>query len=187
MALTTARHYWQHPYLAGLRITVVTLLVVLTGILLSNQGSSSLGFPTEVPPDRAQYSLMLLPAACFQTGDSRFAKEVEKALRAGSAEAFFTGQIHGWTNYIVMFLFYLVAVAVSLGRVVRRGMGHQGKRKRFIHWLKRIVRFLFRVKKVFYAVFGLYLLAGIALSAWTVAIAAMYVFRLRRWVDLSGW
>jgi hypothetical protein len=46
---------------------------------------------------------------------------------------------------------------------------------------------LFRIKRFFYMLFGVYLLAGIALSSWTVAIAAMYVFRLRRWVDGSGW
>jgi len=187
MAVTTARHYWQHPYVGVLRITVTTLVFVITGSLLSNQGSGSLGFPTEVPPLTEQYSLMLLPAACFQTGDFMLDNEVKKAFKSGSADAFFTGQIHGWTNYIIMFMFYIIAVGVSLGRVIRRGMGHNGKRKKFIAWLKRVFPFLFRIKRFFYAIFGLYLLAGIALSAWTVAIAAMYVFRLRRWVDLSQW
>jgi hypothetical protein len=187
MAVTTARHYWQHPYVGVLRITVTTLVFVITGVLLSNQGSGSLGFPTEVPPHTDQYSPMLLPAACFQTGDFTFDEEVEKALKAGSAKAFFTGQIHGWTNYLIMFLFYLIAVGVSLGRVVRRGTGHNGKRNRFLAWLKQAFPLLFRIKRFFYAIFGLYLLAGIALSGWTVANAAIYVFRLRWWVDKSEW
>lgn len=187
MAVTVARHYWQHPYLGVLRITVTTLVFVITGSLLSNQGSGSLGFPTQVPPITEQYSLMLLPAACFQTGDFMLDNEVKKAFKSGSAEAFFTGQIHGWTNYLIMFMFYIIAVCVSLGRVIRRGMGHNGKRKKFMAWLNRVVPFFFRIKRFFYAIFGLYLVAGIAISAWTVAIAAMYVFRLRRWVDLSQW
>ncbi|KAK4034175.1 hypothetical protein C8A01DRAFT_39347 [Parachaetomium inaequale] len=187
MAVTTARHYWQHPYVGVLRITVTTLVFVITGVLLSNQGSGSLGFPTEVPPHTDQYSPMLLPAACFQTGDFVFDQEVKKALKAGSAKAFFTGQIHGWTNYLIMFLFYLIAVGVSLGRVIRRGMGHNGRRKRFLAWLKQLFPLLFRIKRFFYAIFGLYLLAGIALSGWTVANAAIYIYRLRWWVDKSEW
>ena len=68
MAVTVARHYWQHPYVGLLRLTVTTLVFVITGVLLSNQGSGSLEFPTQIPPDTDQYSPMLLPAACFQTG-----------------------------------------------------------------------------------------------------------------------
>jgi hypothetical protein len=187
MAVTVARHYWQHPYVGVLRITVTTLVFVITGVLLSNQGSGSLGFPTEIPSHTDQYSPMLLPAACFQTGDFTFDEEIKKAAKAGSATAFFTGQIHGWTNYLIMFLFYLIAVGVSLGRVIRRGMGRNGRRKRFVAALKKVFPFLFRIKRFFYAIFGLYLLAGIALSGWTVANAAVYVLRLRWWVDRSGW
>lgn len=187
MAVTVARHYWQHPYVGVLRITVTTLVFVITGVLLSNQGSGSLGFPTEIPSYTDQYSPMLLPAACFQTGDYTFDKEIKKAVKAGSATAFFTGQIHGWTNYLIMFLFYLIAVGVSLGRVIRRGMGRNGRRKRFVAGLKKVFPFLFVIKRFFYAIFGLYLLAGIALSSWTVANAAIYVLRLRSWVDRSGW
>jgi hypothetical protein len=187
MAITISRHYWQHPYVGVLRITVTTLVFVITGVLLSNQGSGSMGFPTEVPLFTEQYSLMLMPAACFQTGGFLLDEEVKKAFKSGSVRAFFKGQIHGWPNYIIMFMFYLIAVAVSLGRVVRRGMGHDGKRKRFVGRLKQACPILFRIKRVFYFLFGLYLVAGIALSSWTVAIAAMYVFKLRRWVDSSGW
>ncbi|KAH6651354.1 hypothetical protein F5144DRAFT_589589 [Chaetomium tenue] len=187
MAVTVARHYWQHPYVGVLRITVTTLVFVITGVLLSNQGSGSLGFPTEIPSYTDQYSPMLLPAACFQTGDYTFDQEIKKAVKAGSATAFFTGQIHGWTNYLIMFLFYLIAVGVSLGRVIRRGMGRNGRRKKFVAGLKKMFPFLFVIKRFFYVIFGLYLLAGIALCGWTIANAAVYVLHLRSWVDKSGW
>ncbi|KAK4234416.1 hypothetical protein C8A03DRAFT_37805, partial [Achaetomium macrosporum] len=187
MAITVARHYWKHPFVGVLRIAVTSLLFVITGVLLANRDSESNRFPTEVPDDKDKYSLMLLPASCFQGGHLTLADEVEKTLKVGSAKAFFSGQLHGWPNYVIMFLFYLIAVAMSLGRIIRRGTGRDGKRKKFIHWLKRVFPFFFRIKRFFYFLFGCYLLAGIAISTWTVATAAIYVFQLRWWVNNSGW
>ena len=187
MAVTVSRHYWEHPSVGVLRIIVTTLLFVLTGVILSNQGSGSLGFPTEVPDETQKYSLMLLPAACFQAGDYLFSHEIANALTSGSLANFFKGQVHGWTNYLIMFLFYIIAVCISVGRVVRRGLGKNGKRQKFAAWLERAVPFVFRIRRFLYALFGLYLFAGIALSASTVVMSGLYVFKLRRWVDLSGW
>jgi hypothetical protein len=187
MAITVARHYWKHPFVGVLRIAVTSLLFIITGVLLANRDSEANRFPTRVPDDTEQYSLMLLPASCFQGGHLTFADEVQKTLKVGSAEAFFTGQLHGWPNYVIMFLFYMIAVAMSLGRIIRRGRGRDGKRKGFIHWLKRIFPFFFRIKRVFYLLFGCYLLAGIGVATWTVAAAAFYVFQLRWWVNNSGW
>lgn len=187
MAVTVARNYWEHPYVAVLRIAVTTLVYIITGVLLSYQGSGSLGFPTEVPHHTHTYSLMLLPAACFQSGEFLFGAELEKALTAGSLRAFLADQIHGWTNYILMSLFYIIAIFVSLGRVVCRGMDQGGKRQRFVAWLERTFPLLCWLKRFFYSLFGLYLFAGIAISSWTVGGASIYVFRLRRWVDKSGW
>ncbi|KAK4107903.1 hypothetical protein N656DRAFT_462551 [Canariomyces notabilis] len=187
MAVTVSKHYWKHPYVGILRIIVTTLVYVITGVLLSNQGDGSLGFPTQVPPMTDQYNLMLLPAACFQSGEFLFGSEIKNALEAGSFQAFFTGQIHGWTNFLIMFLFFIIAVLVSLGRVIRRGTGHNGRRKRFIARVGKTLPFLFKAKRFFYFLFGLYLLAGIGISAWTVIDSALYVFELRRWVDHSVW
>lgn len=187
MAVTVSRNYWEQPFVSALRIAVTTLVYVITGILLSNQGSGSLNFPTEVPPSAATYSPILLPAACFQSGDFRFGNEIEKALRTGSLAEFFGGQIHGWTNYLIMFLFYIVAVLVSLGRLIRRGRAKEGKRKWFIEKLEKMFPPLFRAKRFFYALFSLYLIVGFTVSLWTVVAAGLYVFQLRRWVDESGW
>jgi hypothetical protein len=186
LAVTISRHYWQHPYVGVLRITVTTLVFVLTGVILSNQGSGSRGFPTEVPLDSDAYSPMLLPAACFQSGDLLLDQEIEKAFKAGSVESFFGGQIHGWTQYLIMFLFYIIAVFISLGRVIRRGKEGE-KRKKFISKVARTCSWFYWAGPFFKTLFGLYLLTGIALSTWTVTIATIYVFRLRWWVDRSGW
>ena len=188
MAVTVAREYWKHPYVGALRITVTTLVYVITGILLANQGSDSWYFPTEVPKLTYKDSFLLFPAACFQTGDSHLGTEVKNSLGGGkSFEEFFTGQMHGWAEYLVMFLFYMIAVLVSLGRMIRRGLHYDGKRKRLVDRLRKIFPRLFRMKRVFYVFFGFYLVLGIAVCAWTVGSAGMYIFRLRLWMDMSGW
>lgn len=187
MAVTVSRHYWEHFYVGALRIIVITLVYIITSVLLSNQGSTSLGFPTEVPLPTETYSLMLLPAACFQSGRSSFRAEFEKAVHAGSLRAFFGGQIHGWTNFLVMFLFYLIAIFISLGRLIRRGTDPNGRRYKFVKALENTFPPLFRAKRFLYVLFGLYLAAGIGISCWTVVTAGLYVFELRRWVDGSGW
>ena len=52
MSVTIAKHYWQHPYVAALRIAITTLVYIITGVIMSNQNSSSNKFPTQVPsPD----------------------------------------------------------------------------------------------------------------------------------------
>lgn len=187
MSVTVARHYWDHPFLGALRFLVTTMVFVLTGILISNQGSSSLGFPTEIPSRDEEYSLMLLPAACFQTSSFQLGSELSRSFRVGSFQAFFTGQFHGWANYVLMMIFYFISVAVTVGREVRRGLEHDGKRKRFVNGMQEKLPFLFKIKKVWYVMFAVYMVAGIGISSWTVAIAARYVYELRDWLDKSGW
>ena len=61
MAVTIGKHYWEHPFLASLRVVITTAVFVATGVFLSNQGmaaGSQLGFPTEVdytPPGATVY------------------------------------------------------------------------------------------------------------------------------------
>lgn len=186
LAVTVSRHYWQHPYVGVLRVTVTTLVFVVTGIILSNQGSGSRGFPTKVPLDTETYSPMLLPAACFQSGDLLLEGEIELAFKAGSVESFLGGQIHGWTQYLIMFIFYILAVLASLGRTVRRGK-EGGARKRLTRWWAAAFPALHWAAPLFKIFFGMYLVIGIALSMWTIAIAAVHVLRLRWWVDRSDW
>ncbi|KAK0673133.1 hypothetical protein QBC41DRAFT_343212 [Cercophora samala] len=187
MAVTVSSNYWEHRFVGGLRLVVTSLVYVITGILLSNRGEPDLGFPTQVPASNETHSFMLLPAACFQTDGIRLGTELDKSFKVGSANEFFNGQVHGWTQFIIMFLFYFLAAVVSVGRLVRRGQDHNGRRTKFIAWFKRNLKPLFRWKRFFYIFFGLYLIAGIAVSSWTVVTSALYVFALRRWVHGSGW
>ncbi|KAK0629273.1 hypothetical protein B0T17DRAFT_505855 [Bombardia bombarda] len=184
-AVTIARHYWNHPYVAILRIVVTALVYTVTGILLSNQGVGSFGFPTEVPAATDTFSVILLPAACFQSSSAQFASSLQHTFQ-GSAADFFKAQIPGWTQYLVMFLFYVVAVFVSVGRFVRRGTGHDGRRKKAVSWMRRSCGFMFN-KRILHAFFGLYLVAGLGIAGWTIVSSTLYIVGLRAWVDGSGW
>ncbi|KAM7190804.1 hypothetical protein V8F20_009600 [Naviculisporaceae sp. PSN 640] len=187
MAVTIAKHYWQHPYIAALRIAITSLVYLITGLILSNQNSSGVNFPTKVPDLNDKYSTMLLPAACFQSGEAGLAQDIQNAFNAKDVNTFFSNQIPGFTQYLVMCMFYIVAVFVSTGRFIRRGADHNGKRKRFLEWFKRRFSLLFRARRFFYLLFAIYLMAGVGIAAWTVQAAFRYIYDLRYWVRHSDW
>ncbi|KAK3381073.1 hypothetical protein B0H63DRAFT_196098 [Podospora didyma] len=184
MAVTVSRHYWEHVYVGFLRVAVTALVYLVTGVLLSNQGGGN-AFPTEVPPASAQYSEILMPAACFQNAKFSFGDNFKGSF--ASSNDFFRARIPGWTQFLVMFIFYALAVLINLGRLIRRGTGHNGKRRKFVNWLKTYFAILFRAKRLLYILFSFYLFAGIGIASWTVATSAMYVLELRSWVDKSIW
>ncbi|KAM7220398.1 hypothetical protein V8F06_004177 [Rhypophila decipiens] len=187
MAVTIAKHYWQHPYIAALRIGITALVYFITGLILSNQNSSGVNFPTRVPRPGDQYSTMLLSAACFQSGQAGLARDIQNAFNAKDVSTFFTSQIPGFTQYLVMCMFYIIAVMVSVGRFVRRGADHDGRRKRFLEWFKRKFSILFRARRFFYLLFAIYLCGGVAIASWTVQGSFRYIYDLREWVRNSAW
>ena len=187
MSVTIAKHYWQHPYVAALRIAITTLVYIITGIILSNQNSNSNDFPTRVPSQDDVFNPMLLPAACFQSAGSGLTSDIQNAFHSDSAQGFFTKQIPGFTEYLVMAMFYILAVIISIGRFIRRGTDHDGKRNRFVKMLKRNLGLLFRAKRFFYLLFAVYLIAGIAIACWTVQGSFRYIYDLRIWVGQSKW
>ncbi|KAM7199960.1 hypothetical protein V8F33_004134 [Rhypophila sp. PSN 637] len=187
MAVTIAKHYWQHPYIAALRIGITALVYLITGLILSNQNSSGVNFPTRVPSPGDQYSTMLLSAACFQSGQAGLTRDIQNAFNAKDVSTFFSNQIPGFTQYLVMCMFYIIAVIVSIGRFVRRGADHDGRRKRFLEWFKRTFSILFRARRFFYLVFAIYLCAGVAIASWTVQGSFRYIYDLREWVRNSIW
>lgn len=187
MAVTIAKHYWQHPYIAALRIAITALVYLITGLILSNQNSSGVNFPTKVPDPTDQYSTMLLSAACFQSGEAGLTRDIRNAFNAQDVNTFFNNQIPGFTQYLVMCMFYIVAVFVSVGRFVRRGADHDGRRKRFLERFKRRFSLLFRARRFFYLLFAIYLIAGVGIASWTVQGAFRYIYDLRYWVRHSIW
>ncbi|KAM7189445.1 hypothetical protein V8F33_010028 [Rhypophila sp. PSN 637] len=171
MAVTIAKHYWQHPYIAALRIGITALVYLITGLILSNQNSSGVNFPTRVPSPGDQYSTMLLRAACFQYGQAGLTRDIQNAFNAKDVSTFFGNQIPGFTQYLVMCMFYIIA----------------GLRKRFLEWFKRTFSIFFRARRFFYLLFAIYLCAGVAIASWTVQGSFRYIYDLREWVRNSIW
>ena len=186
LAITVARHYWEYQFLTLVRIAIVFAVYLVTGILLSTQGSAPVGgFPTKVPAPTDTYSAMLLPAACFQSGASQFSNTVRESFTKGT---FFDNHINGWTQYLCMALFYFTALLVSIGGLIRKGMHREASlQKRIVVWTKQKMPLLYRPKRFYDYLFGVYLTAGIALACWTIISSGLYILDLRRWVDGSGW
>lgn len=181
-AVTVARNYWRHPPVALLRIVVTVGVYLATGLLLSNQGAVAAGFPTEVPPANATDSLMILSAACFQTDASHLATTIAHslsgtdALRDALVDSDPGNKIHGWNHYLAMLFFFALTILVEFGRFVQRAMPTLPS-----------FRPAARIVRVLDGVFAVYLLAGMAISWWTVVDSAAYMSRLRGWVHGSGW
>lgn len=129
VAVTVARNYWDNPLPSLVRIAVTAVLYIVTGVLLSNQGTESKSFPTVVPPGSEKYSDLFLPAACFQTGQSGLSTSVKEF--ASSGFGFLNGsRIPGFPQYVIMFLCYGVAVVVRLVSFVKSGKDEEkGYRK----------------------------------------------------------
>ncbi len=190
MAVTISRHYWEHPFVAIIRVVITAGVYLATGIMLSNQGAGGNGFPTEIPQANTTDSLLFLQAACFQTDASHFTQSLDQSLSSleNIKEAFLDGdRIHGWNMYLAMLLFYALALVVGLGRFIQHGGRKEGRRARIGLWARRTCAPLFRATFLFHLVFALYLAGGIAIASWTVVGSAFYISGLRQWVSTSGW
>ncbi|KAJ4384395.1 hypothetical protein N0V85_008342 [Neurospora sp. IMI 360204] len=190
LTLLVSKHYWEHPWVAAIRTVATALLYLATGILLSTQAApgSELAFPTQVPNDNEKWSTLLLPAACFKGSAAQFGNTLEQSFHG--AGLFKVGDhITGWTPFVILVLFYVLANIVTLGRVVRAGRENGGKREKFCKWLVKLIgqKKLKWVHRIGGQVYGVYLLAGLAISGYTMASASEYIEMLRRWVDRSGW
>lgn len=127
MAVTIVRNYWQYPWLGLLRAICISGVFIFTSVLFVHQNAEqSLQFPTDVPPANETTSLMFMPAACFQSGDSPAGKTIKESTR--TAEQFGHvlmhsdpgNRIHG-NLYIITLIFFMAALLVGCFRFVRRG------------------------------------------------------------------
>ncbi|KAK0641829.1 hypothetical protein B0T16DRAFT_461858 [Cercophora newfieldiana] len=205
MSITIVRNYWQWPWLGILRTLICTGVFIVTGILLANQNSASdFPFPSVIPAASNDTDMILMPAACFQQGNSQLLGTLKDSLGEKAAEAILFStpgnRIPGWNNYLIILLLYLCAGFVDILRTIRRGAlsNPNGKRGRFVAWLKSLGRSskdrdpnpprrsTWRGTLVF-SCFCAYLLGGIGVSCWTVFQSANYIFSLRSWAKASGW
>ena len=208
MSITIVRNYWRYPWLGILRTLICTGVFIVTGILLANQNSDSVTFPSQVPMANETSSFILLPAACFQKGNSQLLGTLKASLSPEKAlDAFFNNtpgnRIPGWSNYLMILLLYLVAGFVDILRWFRRGAQSDpnGRRARILVFFhcssaqrhsrrqqkKSDKKPFFSLGNLVFTLFSMYLLAGIGVSCWTVVTSATYIWNLRSWAKGSGW
>ncbi|KAM7187724.1 hypothetical protein V8F20_010861 [Naviculisporaceae sp. PSN 640] len=144
LSVTIVRNYWRWGFLSGARVIVCTGVFIVTGILLANQNNGYTDerqFPAQVPPHDANYSSILLPAACFQQGNSQLLNTLHDSVGEHASDAFLRSQpgnsIPGWNCYLTTLLFYILAGFVDMLRAFRRGAQSKpnGRRARIVTWL----------------------------------------------------
>ncbi|KAM5355040.1 hypothetical protein ACJ41O_001686 [Fusarium nematophilum] len=159
MAITVVRDYWEFAWLAVLRVICKTGVFLVTGLLLSNQ-NANLGevFPTKIPQHDDTRSPLFLAAACFQSNETQLQKTLEKSLSAdGAKDAFLFSspgnRIEGWNKFLIILLWYTVAVVMEIAMFIRRGnrRDYNGIRKRMINafWRVSVRTFKRTTEKVF--------------------------------------
>ncbi|KAH8885927.1 hypothetical protein GQ53DRAFT_828629 [Thozetella sp. PMI_491] len=186
MSITITRNYWVYPWLGLVRLIVCLGIFVVTGILLANQNApSDRPFPSFIPAANVSDSQILLPAACFQAGNSQLLSTLDSSFGKNSANAFLFSQpgnrIPGWNNYLFILLWYCVAFIADVIRFFRRGMVHE------LEPQASKQQACFNLRCFMTWVLSLYLLGGIGISAWTVYQSATYITGLRTWARHSGW
>ncbi|KAI1104821.1 hypothetical protein F4804DRAFT_173116 [Jackrogersella minutella] len=195
ISVTIVRNYWKFPWLAFLRVVSITFVFIVTGLLMTNQNADTdLPFPTGVPNANETDSPIFLAAACFQT-DGHTVSNTFKELTS-NAQTFFkdniadstpNNKIQGWNLYILTLLFYGAATIAELIRFFRRGTSRPGLRAKVAHQFRRCCGLGTPLRKIVESVFLFYLAAGVGLSCAVTIISTSYIFRLRQWVDKSGW
>ncbi|KAI1078572.1 hypothetical protein F5B20DRAFT_582202 [Whalleya microplaca] len=194
MSVTIVRNYWKYPLVAIIRVLCISGVFIVTGLLMTNQNADvDTPFPTGVPAARAD-SLILLPAACFQSERNKATDTFKEST--SSAKSFFISTIakstprnliQGWNWYVIILLFYGAAIIAEIVRVFRRGASRPGWRGRVGKKVRHCIGLATPLRKVIQNLFLIYLLAGVGISCAASIISARYIFDLRSWVDESGW
>ncbi|KAH7141119.1 hypothetical protein EDB81DRAFT_654489 [Dactylonectria macrodidyma] len=197
MAITVVRDYWEYLWLAVLRVICMTGVFLVTGLLLSNQNAAMDDvFPTKIPQHDDTTSPLFLAAACFQSNGTQLGETLGTSFSPGKVKDSFVfsnpgNRIEGWNKYLIILLWYTVAVTMELAMLIRRGSrrDRNGRRKRMVKafWRVAVRRVIRHLKWVGHYVLTIYYLGGIGICMWTVVESGKYVSGLRDWVQGSGW
>ncbi|KAI2468850.1 hypothetical protein F4781DRAFT_247985 [Annulohypoxylon bovei var. microspora] len=195
ISVTIVRNYWKFPWLASLRVIAITFVFIVTGLLMTNQNANTdVPFPTGIPNANETDSSLLLAAACFQTNEHTVSDTFREVT--SSANTFFKdnialstprNKIQGWNLYIITLLFYGAATIAEFIKFFRRGKSRPGMRANLAKQFRRCCGVGTPLRMIVQNVFLFYLVAGVGLSCATTIISTQYIFKLRGWVDKSGW
>ncbi|ROV95692.1 hypothetical protein VMCG_07543 [Cytospora schulzeri] len=210
MSITIVRNYYKSLWQSILRVVIIAGVVLVTGIILSNQdANTAIQFPTTPPPrNETNMGLMFLPAACFQGQDTHLldtfkdsfngTDNLERSMLFSTAGR--GNHIQGWNEYIIMLAWYLVSLLVMLIRRfyhVQRDFG-------FVAAIGRtFIPCCFRSRRpnknreeedsettshiVFRWIHTVYMLIGVAIGSAIVVTSADFIMKLRAWAKQSGW
>ncbi|KAM7188653.1 hypothetical protein V8F33_010518 [Rhypophila sp. PSN 637] len=199
MSVTIVRNYWKWPWLGLIRVLVCSGVFIVTGILLANQNNPSNDearrFPAAVPHLNETIDTILLPAACFEKGNSQLWKNLDTSFGDNARDSILYNKPGT----------FVLAGLIDAARFVRRGVQSKpgGKRARLVQRLSGKLKSLAerqsrqqRQQKnpqafeqqqqqkqakprnerpiasrgtVVFLLFCLYLCTGIGVSCWTVA------------------
>jgi len=205
LAVAAVRQYWRHKLLAFIRVVCVGLFLLMTTMFIMNQNAHDNGikFPTTLSRVETQDELMFLPAACFQSSDNAVISTLQASTE--SVDAFVTSiknstpgwnVIQGWPCYVIMMLYYGLALIAAIGRVIlwcfKKGCRalrtkiesvaeRPGSSGTFVRKSIHVVRI---AQRCYYCVF---LGVGIAVAVYTTKETATYIYQLRDWAHKSGW
>lgn len=202
--MSIVRNYWRNIWQSTLRVILISGIVLVTGLVLSNQDADTeIKFPTAIPPLNATNNgLLLLCAACYQA-DAHMAKTLKESF-SGVEELGISvlndspnNHITGWGFYLLMLIWYLLSLLVTYVR-------------RFYHIFKNygvwaaIGRAFIPIccsswvpeeendtddkrHKLFKWLHTIYMLCGVGLGSATAIKSANFIMKLRSWVQNSGW
>ncbi|KAI1802717.1 hypothetical protein F4811DRAFT_554557 [Daldinia bambusicola] len=195
VSVTIVRNYWKFPFLALLRVIIITSVFTVTGLLMTNQNSNAImAFPTSIPDATETQSFLFLPAACFQAGENTALETFNEVT--SSARTFFKdnlarstprNKVQGWNLYIITMLFYGAAIIAEVVRFIRRGKTKPGWRSHVGSQFRKCRGLGTLARRLMQYIYSGYLVLGWILSCAVAIISTRYIFQLREWVDRSGW
>ncbi|CCF33512.1 hypothetical protein CH063_00986 [Colletotrichum higginsianum] len=197
MSVVISRNYWKSPLVAIVRVILITSVFILTGFVLSSQKSN---FPMKVPEDGDPDVALLLRAACYQ--DERGMEMLRNKLvdsfkdPEAAKQAFVFSNpgnfIHGWNLYLAILVWYAVTILAEFGRWFYRARERRKQKKlqvmetrgKLLRGLEDRTSFL---GKIFYWIYGFYVMGGLVICGITVVVCAIQIMKLRKWAKRSTW
>ncbi|KAF7513525.1 hypothetical protein GJ744_008819 [Endocarpon pusillum] len=192
ISITVVSQYWKHKMVAAFRIALITGLYIVTALLLSNQNASEeLVWPTETPRQNETDTLLVLPAACFQSEKGNTGKTFgdtfsdadhlgNMAIRKSTPSK---SRIVGWNFFILMILWY---GAVIIAEVWRFWLSWYLRRKvhnrfpKLTAWIRTTDKWIKRF-------FWVYQFAGTSFCIVAITKTFLYIWSLRSWMNNSPW
>ncbi|KAG4026892.1 hypothetical protein MFRU_035g00440 [Monilinia fructicola] len=174
LSMIIVSDYWKGRSIALLRTSLIIILYIFTGVILANQntksGPNTVLWPSGVPNRNETNSTMILPAACFLSGDFSFADTLnstfasEKSLETAVFDSTPGNHVVGWNLYILMLLFYIISFLADIARAGCNRYKPVDTQHRSRWFGPRMI-----------------LCASALLNSFN------YIRNLRNWMDASGW